>query len=113
MGLEIIREIYKKKADAREKTRINTIGQLCAALEKLAQEVSFAEAYIFGSVIKPYRFGDASDLDIAFKELERDRLYTVISFLSDYLQREVNAVHMEDVHFQEKIVREGMRWKRE
>lgn len=113
MDLEIINDIYKKKAEAREKARLIIIKQLGEALEKLAEEVSFAEAYIFGSVIKPYRFGDASDLDIAFKDLDRDRLFSVISFLSDYLQRNVNAVHLEDIHFQEKIVKDGIRWKKE
>ena len=113
MGLEIIKEVYKKKSEDREHLRKKIIADAFKALEKLHDEVSFVEAYIFGSAVKPYQFGEYSDIDFAFKGLDRDKLFYVVAFLSEYLNREVNVVHVEDIHFKDKIIREGIKWRKE
>lgn len=75
--------------------------------------MSFEEVYIFGSAVKPYQFGEYSDIDFAFKSLDRDKLFYVVAYLSESLNREVNVVHVEDIHFKDKIIREGIKWKKE
>lgn len=111
MGLEIIKEVYKKKSEERERLRTRVIQDTLKALERLSEEVSFREAYIFGSLVKPYQFGKFSDVDIAFSGLDKDKLFFVTSFLSRYLERDVNVVHIEDIHFKDKILKEGIKWK--
>lgn len=113
MRLEVIKEIYKKKAEEREQLRLKTIKDTFEAIKRLAEVAFFQEAYIFGSVTEPYQFGESSDIDIAFKKLDRDRLFFAVSFLSRWLGRDVNIVHLENIHFKERILKDGMRWKEE
>ena len=113
MGLEIIRKVYKKKAEEGERLRLKTIKDTFEAIQRLREEVPFQEAYLFGSVTETYQFGTSSDIDIAFKGLDRDRLFFAVSFLSRYLERDVNVVHIEGIDFKDKILKEGMRWKKE
>ncbi len=54
-----------------------------SALKELFQRIPFAEAYLFGSVAKPYRFHPESDVDV---------------------------VQLERVPFAERIKQEGIRW---
>lgn len=111
MGLEVIKEVYRKKAEERERLRIKVIKDAFKVLEKLKEEVSFKDAYIFGSAAQPHQFTEFSDIDIAFTELEKDKLFFVVSFLSSHLQRDVNVIHIEDIHFKNKILKEGIKWK--
>lgn len=41
MGLEVIKEVYRKKAEERERLRIKVIKDTFKVLEKLKEEVSF------------------------------------------------------------------------
>ncbi len=110
--MELIKEIYRKKADERERLRKRVLEEVFRAIDKLSRGVRFEEAYIFGSVTRPYQFGESSDIDIAFKGLDRDKLFSTIGFLSNELKRDVNVVPIEDLHFKDKLLREGIRWKR-
>lgn len=95
MALEVIKEVYKRKRTKREALRQVVLRQVFDALYRLSEEVSFQEAYIFGSLTEPFRFTEFSDVDIAFKGLNRDDLFFVIGFLMDELNREVNVVPIE------------------
>ena len=112
MDSEIIKQAYKKKAEQREKLRKELLEKITAALQSLSNEVLFKEAYIFGSVTQKNQFSEQSDIDIAFAGLDRDKLFIVVSFISDKLERDVNVVHIEDIHFRNKIMGEGIRWKK-
>jgi predicted nucleotidyltransferase len=103
---------YQKKDKKREELRKKTLHDVFKVLEDLSKDTVFDEAYIFGSVAEESKFSEHSDVDIAFKGLNRDNLFQVVSFVSDKLGRDVNVVHLEDIHFKEKIIREGIRWKR-
>ena len=113
MKLDTIKKIYKKNSEKNEKLRKKAIETISQALKDFKNEFIFEEAYIFGSVTKPYKFKKPSDIDIAFTKLDRDKLFLAVSFLRRYFERNVNVVHLEDVHFQKKIVKEGIRWKKD
>jgi len=113
MKLDTIKKIYKENSEENEKLRKKAIETISQALIALKDEFIFEEAYIFGSVTKPYKFKKPSDIDIAFTKLDRDKLFFAVSFLSRYLKRSINVVHLEDVHFREKIMKEGIRWKKD
>ncbi len=112
MDSEILKQAYKKKAEQREKLRKELMEKIPAALDSLSHEAAFKEAYIFGSVTQKNQFSEQSDIDIAFAGLDRDKLFFAVSFMSNKLGRDVNAVHIEDIHFRNKIMGEGIRWKR-
>lgn len=113
MGMEVIKNVYKRKLEERENLRLNLLEDVNRVLGKLLREVRFEEAYIFGSLTRPYRFSEASDIDIAFKALDKDRLFFTVGFLSRELERDVNVVEIENIHFKDKILREGIRWKKD
>ena len=83
-----------------------------AALEDLARQIPFTEAYIFGSLIKPYRYSPHSDVDLAFRGLHNKDFFPAMAFLSRKLQTEVDVVQLETHPLKAKILQEGVRWKR-
>ncbi|MBI2264615.1 MAG: hypothetical protein HYU64_05530 [Armatimonadetes bacterium] len=97
MGFEKIKEVYRQKSEKWEKIRISTLGEVLNALDDLEKETTFENAHIFGSVTRPYRFHESSDIDIAFEGLDRDRLFVAVAFLSRRLERDVNGQHLEDI----------------
>ena len=109
---ETIRRVYERRREERERLRKETIRKVFEALDKLAETVKFEEAVIFGSLVKPFRFTERSDVDIAFKGLEGDKLFYAVAFLSGEIGREVDIVELERVKFADKIEREGLRWRR-
>ncbi len=46
------------------------IKKLFNTLDTLSREIPFKEAYLFGSIGKPYRFSKDSDVDIGFLGLK-------------------------------------------
>jgi predicted nucleotidyltransferase len=109
---ETIRKIYERKREEREKLRREMIRKVLKALDKLSENVEFEEAVIFGSIVKPFRFTERSDVDVAFKGLERDKLFYTTAFLSGEIGRDVVVVELERVRFADRITREGLRWRR-
>lgn len=108
-----IKEAYQRKDAEREKLRIKTLQEVCNILGKLSEEIQFEAAYIFGSVLKENRFSEYSDVDIAFLGLDRDELFYVTGYISGKIGRDVNIIHLEDISFKDKILREGFQWKNE
>ncbi|MEW6618218.1 MAG: nucleotidyltransferase domain-containing protein [bacterium] len=113
MKLEIIERTYREKAEKTEFLRKELLEKTFRVVEELSGIVSFEEAYIFGSLTKPYRFGEFSDIDIALKGFDKDKLTLATSFLSRNLERDVNVVPLEEIHFAERIIMGGgIKWKR-
>ena len=112
MGLEVIKEVYRRKSMEREKLRQGLVNDVSQALVRLSKKVSFEEAYIFGSLAEPNQFSEFSDIDIAFKGLDKNKLFSTISLLNRWLGRDVCVVLIEEVHFRDKILREGIKWKK-
>ncbi len=111
--MQKIKEAYQRKDAEREKLRKKTLEEACNILGKLSEEVQFEAAYIFGSLLEKNRFGEHSDVDIAFLGLGRDELFYVTGYISGKIGRDVNIIHLEDISFKDKILAEGFRWKSE
>ncbi len=114
MYLENLKKIYKKKVEKQEQLRKKVLKEALLALKKLSEHVKFESAYIFGSVVKPYKFKPDSDVDFAFVRLEKDKLFYTIAFLSNFLERDVDVLEFEKIRkipFKEKILKEGVKWK--
>ena len=96
----------------REERRRERLTDVFRALDELSSRISFEEAYIFGSLVKPYRYFDNSDVDIAFVGLKDEDFFQAMAFLSRELGTEVDILQLEGHPLWEKILREGIRWKR-
>ncbi len=74
--------------------------------------ISFEQAYIFGSLAKPYRFFKDSDVDVAFLGLRDEDFFQAIAFLSRELDANVDVIQLEDHTLRDKVMREGIKWKK-
>lgn len=101
-----------RKRERRERRRQERLRTAIQALDRLSELVSFQEAYIFGSLARPYRYADGSDVDVAFVGLGNEDFFRAMSFLGHELGTEVDVVQLEGNRLREKITKEGVRWKK-
>ena len=101
-----------REREGREQERQERIAAVLKALDALSHLISFEQVYIFGSLAKPYRFFKDSDIDIAFAGLKDEDFFQTIAFLSRELDREVDVLQLEDHPLRAKVVREGMKWRK-
>ena len=102
--------VIERKKKEREKIRLQLLKKLINTLDKLGREIPFEEAYIFGSVVKPFRFAEGSDIDIGFIGLKDNYFFKAMSFISDEMGMDVDVIQMECHRLADKIRREGLRW---
>ncbi len=88
------------------------IEKILAVIGELSEKIDFEEAYLFGSVIKPFRFSERSDIDIGFVGLDDRHFFKVMSLISEEAGRDVDIVQLEDHRLADKIKRGGIRWIR-
>lgn len=101
-----------REREEREVQRQKQIALVLKVLDDLSQVVSFEQAYIFGSLAKPYRFFRDSDVDVAFLGLRDEDFFQVIAFLSRELGRDVDVIQLEDHSLRDKVMLEGIQWKK-
>ena len=97
----------------REQQRLDRLSAAFAALERLSARISFREAYIFGSLTKPHQFRTGSDTDIGFIGLEDKEFFPALAFLLHELGTEVDILQLEGHRLREKVISEGIYWKRQ
>ena len=100
----------QKKTQEQERIRQEVLQSVYQALNQLSEEYSWDEAFIFGSVTRPGKFSDVSDIDIGIQGLNRFLLYQFVGKISMLLDRDVDVVRLEECRFAEKIMNRGIRW---
>ena len=100
--------VFRKKEE-RENLRLDVLKKLHYIIGKLYLEVPFTEAYIFGSVTKPYEFSENSDADIGFRGLKDEYFFKAMAFISREINRDVDVVQLERSRFAKKIKKEGVK----
>ena len=108
--LDLILEQEKKE---REELRLQLLEKLFNTLDKLHCEIPFEEAYLFGSIIKPYKFQKDSDVDIGFIGLKDEHFFKAMSFISSEISRDVDVVQLEGHRLAGKIKKDGIKWIKE
>lgn len=106
----LLDETVKRERKEREELRSYLIKRLFDILDKLSLEVPFKEAYLFGSIAKPYRFLKDSDIDIGFVGLRDKDFFKVMSFISREIGVDVDVIQLEGHKLTEKIKKEGIKW---
>lgn len=101
-----------KEREEKEQERQMQLATSFKALNALSRRISFEQAYIFGSLAQPHRFFEDSDVDIAFVGLKDQDFFQTIAFLSRELDREVDVLQLEDHPLWDKVIQEGIRWKK-
>ncbi len=90
--------------------RKDTLTKIQEALDALNRNIQFNEAYIFGSVTNPFHFNEDSDIDIGFYGLKDENFFHTISFLSEFIGRDVDIIQIENFSHLVKKIKEGIKW---
>jgi predicted nucleotidyltransferase len=101
-----------RRQAANEETRRRLLADLLAWLDAHAPEHGIDEAWVFGSVTRPGRFGARSDIDLALGADPGMRQMRIGAELYQALDRDVDVILLEDCPFAAQIVEEGIRWTR-
>lgn len=110
---ELLEKYLKKIEQKKEQRRIELLKKILVALNKLSKEISFKKAYIFGSILKRKRFYYDSDIDIAIFGLKDKDFFYFISRATRMLGRDVDVVQLEKHRLKDKIIKEGLLWKKQ
>lgn len=106
--MTLLQQIETERKQRREMLRLSTQEDLRSALSEL---IPNERVIVFGSLVRPGRFDESSDVDLAF-EAEPNGLsqYQLSSLLSERLGRQVDIVLLPECRLRDKIRREGELW---
>lgn len=110
---KLLDEYLKKIEQKKEEKRQKLLQRTQRALKQLYKELHFKKAYIFGSILKKKRFYYDSDVDIAVFGLKDKDFFYFMSRAADILGRNIDVVQLEKHLFKNKIIKEGLLWKKE
>ncbi len=99
-----------ERREQNEQLRLTTLKQVLTWLETSGEKYGIAHAYLFGSLTRPYRFTERSDVDVAVEIMEPDHFFKAIAALSEYLGRSVDLVELAKCPFADQIRQRGRRW---
>lgn len=68
------------------------------------------QAYIFGSLIRPVRFTQQSDVDLAVEAIAPENLFVAMTALAEAIGREVDLIELSKCSFAHRIRQEGIVW---
>jgi len=96
----------------RHRLRENLRHEVLRALRQLLrQTIAGQKVVVFGSLIRPGRFHDQSDVDIAIeRETPGMTLYQLTALLCEGLGRPVDVLLLDECRFREKILQQGQTW---
>ena len=106
----VLDEAKAQRSDRLENERQRLLAQTISLLNSHADRYGIRSAYIFGSLVRPRRFHERSDVDIAIETSRPELLTEAIGRFSSLLQRDVDLVDFATVPFAARIRREGMLW---
>jgi predicted nucleotidyltransferase len=98
----------RDEKDRREEMRLVLRGELRDVVQELLPGQSVV---LFGSLVKPDKFSEISDVDLAIEnEPAGMTIYQLMSLLEERLGRRVDVVLLSECRFRERILREGEVW---
>lgn len=106
----LLDEIIRSKRDRLERERQTLLAQVKRWLDDYGGQYGIRSAYIFGSLTRPDRFTETSDVDIAVEQIDPEVFFTVISLLVTALGREVDLIKLDQCHFAHRIREAGILW---
>jgi uncharacterized protein len=107
---DLLDEAIAQRRQRNEQSRQAILAALMDWLTVHAAEFGIERAYIFGSLSRPGRFTERSDVDLAIESMRADRFFEAISTLSEALGRDVDLVELEKCHFGDRIREQGILW---
>jgi predicted nucleotidyltransferase len=109
----LLDEAVAKRQAQHEQERQQVLQQVLEWLQRSGQDYGIDRAYIFGSVIKPGRFHENSDVDVGVEEIDPVKQIDAMADLSMALMRDVDIVDLRKCHFAHRIREQGQLWIRD
>ena len=106
--MTLLQQLDHERAESRETLRLKTRERLRDVLRQIAPA---DKVIVFGSLTRPGRFTEFSDVDLALAtEPGRMSLYQLTALLSEQMGRSVDVILLSECRFRDRIVREGESW---
>jgi predicted nucleotidyltransferase len=106
--MTLLQDMERERLQRRERLRTEVRGKLRAVLR---DTIPGQQVIVFGSLAKPGRFGEESDIDLAVEsEPAGMSLYQLTSLLAERMGRRVDVVVWPESRLCDKILREGETW---
>jgi uncharacterized protein len=93
-----------------EQQRQATLARVWDWLNEFGATYGIIQAYVFGSVIRPHRFTDRSDVDVAVESIHPELFFQAMAKLSEQVEREVDLVELSKCPFAQRIREQGIPW---
>ena len=107
--MSLLTQLHEEKRATRERLRLGTRARCREVLRVLLPPGT--QVVVFGSLAKPGRFSEGSDIDLALESEPPDMsLYQLTSRLAEHMGRRVNVVLLPESRLRDKILREGETW---
>ncbi len=108
----ILDKVIEEKKREAEYTRKKLICRVFKALECASVRFGFKKAYIFGSISKKDRYTEYSDIDIAIENIYPPVFFKLKAFLENMICVEIDLADLGNIHFKDKVIKEGIAWKK-
>ncbi len=108
----VLDQALARRQASNERDRQALLDKVFHLLEGLGSTYGIDRAYVFGSLIRPGRFNNQSDIDIAVEEIDPSRFFEAISEFSRHLERTVDLLELNKCHFAQRIREKGVLWER-
>ncbi|RPI49179.1 MAG: nucleotidyltransferase domain-containing protein [Chloroflexi bacterium] len=95
---------------ALERERRQVVDRVLHLLDRWGPVYGIRSAYLFGSVARPGRFRQNSDVDLAVEQIDSQSFFRAWGHLSAELGRSLDLVELAHCPFAAKIRREGIEW---
>ncbi|MGB3496422.1 MAG: nucleotidyltransferase domain-containing protein [Elainellaceae cyanobacterium] len=110
MTTHVLDQLLQQRRDRLERERQAALQKAQQWLDQHGVDYGIYRALIFGSVTRPGHFHDDSDVDIAVESVDPARYCLAISLLSEWLERDVDLIELNQCHFQHRIRQTGLEW---
>ena len=106
--MTLLEQMERQRYQNRERLRCEERRHL---REVLDQTIPGLRVFVFGSLVKPGRFTEESDIDLALEfEPPGMTVYQLISLLGERMGRRVDVLLLEACRFKDRVLREGELW---
>ncbi|PSO60803.1 MAG: signal peptidase [Cyanobacteria bacterium QH_7_48_89] len=107
---EILEGAIAHRREDCERERQKILAQVLHWLEAVGSQHGIEKAYIFGSLTRAGEFTETSDVDVAVVGQLPENFFSLMSFLSTELGREVDLIELDQCHFGHRICEIGIQW---
>jgi predicted nucleotidyltransferase len=94
-----------------ERRRLAMLARVIVALEEVVPAFGVRRAYIFGSLAKPGRYHERSDVDVAVEWPGAGDFFDLAAEVSRRVGQDIDILPLERIPFADKIRREGILWE--